>query len=108
MIGRRSYEAARVADALRRELLKSGESFVFETVFSDPARDKVGFLEEAVRKGYIVVLCYVGSFNQSEILVSAHSHDGNQSKDRQTNEAENRPHDPMDVIEIAVPRLAFD
>jgi predicted ABC-type ATPase len=38
------YEAARLADALRRELLKSGESFVFDTVFSDPVGDKVGFL----------------------------------------------------------------
>src|SRR5580700_9296335 len=46
------YEAARLADALRRELLKSGESFVFETVFSDPVGDKVGFLEEATRSGH--------------------------------------------------------
>src|ERR1700694_1023032 len=49
------YEAARVADALRRELLKRGESFVFETVFSDPVGDKVAFLEEAARSGHIVV-----------------------------------------------------
>src|SRR5438105_7467359 len=54
------YEAARVADALRRELLKSGESFIFETVFSDAVGDKVGFLEEAARSGHIVVLCYIG------------------------------------------------
>lgn len=54
------YEAARMADSLRRELLRSGESFVFETVFSDPVGDKVGFLEEAARGGYAVVLCYIG------------------------------------------------
>jgi predicted ABC-type ATPase len=54
------YEAARVADALRRELLKAGESFVFETVFSDPVGDKVAFLEDAARRGYVVVLCYIG------------------------------------------------
>jgi predicted ABC-type ATPase len=54
------YEAARVADALRRELLSQGESFVFETVFSDPVGNKVAFLEEAARRGHIVVLCYIG------------------------------------------------
>ncbi|MBI3466297.1 MAG: AAA family ATPase [Planctomycetes bacterium] len=54
------YRAARLADALRRELLKRGESFAFETVFSDPVGDKIAFLEEAVRSGYLVVLCYVG------------------------------------------------
>jgi predicted ABC-type ATPase len=36
-----AYEAARVADALRRELLKNGASFIFETVLSDPVGDKV-------------------------------------------------------------------
>jgi len=54
------YEAARVADALRREFLRRGESFVFETVFSDPVGDKVTFLEEATRSGYMVVLCFIG------------------------------------------------
>ena len=54
------YQAARVADQLRRELMKRRESFAFETVFSDPVGDKVGFLEEAARSGYIVVLCYIG------------------------------------------------
>jgi predicted ABC-type ATPase len=59
-LGVAPYEAARLADALRRELLKVGESFIFETVFSDPVGDKVAFLEEAARSGYIVVLCYIG------------------------------------------------
>jgi predicted ABC-type ATPase len=45
--------------SLRSELLKRGESFVFETVFSDPVDDKVAFLEEAARNGYLVVLCYI-------------------------------------------------
>jgi predicted ABC-type ATPase len=53
------YEGARLADALRRALVESGESFVFETVFSDPAGDKLAFLEEAARRGYEVVLCYI-------------------------------------------------
>ena len=54
------YEAARLADALRKALIGRGESFVFETVFSDPVGDKVAFLEEAARCGYVVVLCYIG------------------------------------------------
>jgi predicted ABC-type ATPase len=59
-LGVSPYEAARMADALRRELLKRGESFVFETVFSDPVGDKIAFLEEAVRSAYTVLLCYIG------------------------------------------------
>ena len=54
------YEAARLADALRRAMLDQGESFIFETVFSDPVGEKIGFLEEATRRGYTVVLCYIG------------------------------------------------
>lgn len=56
-----AYAAARVADALRRELLKQRESFVFETVFSDPVDDKLTFLKEAAQAGYTVVLCFVGT-----------------------------------------------
>jgi predicted ABC-type ATPase len=62
------YEAARLAEALRRELVKRGESFVFETVFSDPAGDKVAFLEEAARSGYTVVLCYIGLANPEQSM----------------------------------------
>jgi predicted ABC-type ATPase len=54
------YEAARLATALRGALVACGESFVFETVFSDPVGDKVAFLEEAARCGYVVALCYIG------------------------------------------------
>jgi predicted ABC-type ATPase len=59
-LGVEPYQAANVADALRRELLKRGESFIFETVFSDPVGDKIEFLEGAARQGHIVVLCYIG------------------------------------------------
>lgn len=59
-LGIQPYDAARMADVLRRELVARGESFVFETVFSDPVGDKIEFLEEAARLGYVVVLCYVG------------------------------------------------
>ena len=46
--------------AWRKALVGREESFVFETVFSDPVGDKVAFLNEAARCGYVVVLCYIG------------------------------------------------
>ncbi|MFC5864207.1 zeta toxin family protein [Acidicapsa dinghuensis] len=55
-----AYEAARMADAIRRELVRQHESFVFETVFSDPAGDKLAFLKEVAAAGYTVVLCFIG------------------------------------------------
>ncbi len=55
-----AYEAARIADTLRRELVRQGESFVFETVFSDPASDKLSFLQDAATADYNVVLCFIG------------------------------------------------
>ena len=55
-----AYEAANVADSLRRELVRQRESFVFETVFSDPVGDKLGFLQDAAAAGYTVVLCFIG------------------------------------------------
>ena len=55
-----AYAAASVADSIRRELVKRRESFIFETVFSDPVGDKVEFLKEAAESGYTVVLCYIG------------------------------------------------
>jgi predicted ABC-type ATPase len=55
-----AYEAAELAGRLRRTLLEQGESFVFETVFSDPVGDKVAFLKQAEAKGYTVVLCFIG------------------------------------------------
>ena len=39
------YAAAKVADALRRELVRQRESFVFETVFSDPRGRQTGLPE---------------------------------------------------------------
>lgn len=55
-----AYAAARMADALRRKLLSQRQSFAFETVFSDPVGDKLTFLEEAARLGYIILLCFIG------------------------------------------------
>lgn len=55
-----AYQASRVAAALRTELVRQRESFIFETVFSDPVGDKLGFLRQAAESGYAVVLCFIG------------------------------------------------
>jgi predicted ABC-type ATPase len=75
------YEAARLANALRIALVERGESFVFETVLSDPVGDKLAFLADAARRGYVVVLCYVGlagpdkSIERVAMRVSQGGHD---------------------------------
>lgn len=55
-----SYEAAKIITQLRLELVRQRESFVFETVFSDPVGDKLAFLKQAAQSGYTVVLCFIG------------------------------------------------
>jgi len=55
-----AYEAARAADAVRADLLDRGVSFCMETVFSDPTGEKLAFLEEARRRGYVVILIFIG------------------------------------------------
>jgi len=56
-----AYEAAAVAGSIRQELVRQRESFVFETVFSDPVGDKLSFLKDAVAAGYTVLLCFIGT-----------------------------------------------
>lgn len=76
-----AYEAAKIADALRRLLVESGTSFIFETVFSDPVGEKVQFMLDAVEKGYDVTLCFIGigssetSLNRVAMRVSQGGHD---------------------------------
>jgi predicted ABC-type ATPase len=55
-----AYAAAEMADAIRRELVAKRESFIFETVFSDPVGDKIAFLKEAEMSGYTVALFFIG------------------------------------------------
>jgi predicted ABC-type ATPase len=59
-LGISAYEAAQIASALGRELVRQRESFVFETVFSDPVGEKLRFLVDAATAGYNVVLCFIG------------------------------------------------
>lgn len=62
-LGIDAYAAARMLAALRQELVAKRESFIFETVFSDPVGDKLAFLKQAARSGYTVVLVYIGLAN---------------------------------------------
>lgn len=55
------YKAAKIAGSIRQELVHQRESFVFETVFSDPVGDKLSFLKTALRKGYTVLLCFIAT-----------------------------------------------
>jgi len=55
-----SYLAASAADHERRLLLEQRASFCMETVFSDPAGEKVAFLREAQAAGYSVILVFLG------------------------------------------------
>jgi predicted ABC-type ATPase len=52
--------AAKLADAERHRLLEAGQSFCMETVFSDRGGKKLEFFVEAQRRGYAVVLLFVG------------------------------------------------
>jgi len=57
--GQVAYQAAKLADEARRELLKRGLSFCMETVFSDPVGDKIQFLKEAQSAGYSVIGVFI-------------------------------------------------
>ena len=54
-----SYLASVLADTVRRELLRAGKTFTFETVMS--SRDKVEFMREARARGYRVYLYFVAT-----------------------------------------------
>jgi predicted ABC-type ATPase len=62
-VGRRQQfaGAAEVAAKLKQPLVDQPVSFIFETVFSDPAGDKLQFLQEAVDRGFSLVLCFIGN-----------------------------------------------
>lgn len=59
-LGIGAYAAADLADDLRRKLVERRESFIFETVLSDPAGEKLKFLKNAERAGYVVLLIFIG------------------------------------------------
>ncbi len=63
-----AYEAAEVAEEMRRARFARKESFIFETVFSDPVGDKLSFLQDAVVEGYTVVLFFIGISSPDESI----------------------------------------
>ena len=84
-----AYTASRLADQLRRQFLERRESFVFETVFSDPVGDKLEFLKTAEKAGYAVLLIFIGisgfelSGDRVAIRVSQGGHDVPEEKLRE-------------------------
>lgn len=59
----RSRDAARLAKGMRNDLLLSGQSFCFETVYSHPS--KIDFLGKAKALGYQVILVVIHLENTS-------------------------------------------
>jgi predicted ABC-type ATPase len=57
---RLSRIAADLADETRRRHVERRESFVMETVLSDPVGEKVEFLAAARAQGYCVILVFIG------------------------------------------------
>lgn len=53
------YEAADLAAGIRKELIAQRESFVFETVLSDPHGAKVAELHDVAQQGFHVVLIFI-------------------------------------------------
>jgi predicted ABC-type ATPase len=67
-----AYKAAELADELRHQLVEQRDSFIFETVFSDPVGAKLDFLKAAEATGYTVLLIFIGidSPQSSEVRVA--------------------------------------
>jgi predicted ABC-type ATPase len=59
-LGVSAYEAAELATSIRKELVNQRESFIFETVLSDPVGEKVEKLASYLALGYTVVLVFIG------------------------------------------------
>lgn len=81
-----AYEAADLSNALRAALVSERESFIFETVFSDPIGDKVDQLVSYTSLGYTVVLIFIQidspeeSMKRVSMRVSQGGHDIPDSK----------------------------
>ena len=80
-IGADDRQGAALADALRAELIRLRESFITETVFSDPVGAKIKTFSDAITAGYQVLLIFIaiGSPERSDervaLRVSQGGHD---------------------------------
>jgi predicted ABC-type ATPase len=76
-----AYKAAELAEEIRQSLFARQESFIFETVFSDPVGAKLQFLKHAQSEGYTALLAFIGidsaetSELRVEVRVSKGGHD---------------------------------
>jgi predicted ABC-type ATPase len=76
-----AYGAADAIAAIRDRMILRSESFVTETVLSDPVGEKVESLREAAERGFDVTLIYIGiedadlSRRRVEARVAAGGHD---------------------------------
>jgi predicted ABC-type ATPase len=59
-IGIDAYAAAKTVAAIRDQMIRRGEGFIAETVFSDPVGEKIRVLEDAAKSGYDVTLIFIG------------------------------------------------
>ena len=64
--------AAKEVARLRQQYLDQEKNFSFETVLSDPKQDKVGFMDEARRRGFGAAYCRRARFNR--IVQGARGH----------------------------------
>ena len=58
-----SYKAAKISAEMRANLMKRKQSFITETVLSDPVGEKIGILRCAADEGYAVSLFFIGLEN---------------------------------------------
>jgi predicted ABC-type ATPase len=67
-----AYRAAELAEIERRALVARGDTFVMETVFSDPKGAKLDLLRDARSRGYRVAFVYIGlasaALSQARVL----------------------------------------
>ena len=63
-----AYEAAAVAASIRGELVSRRESFVFETVLSDPVGEKVDQLASYAALGFTVALVFISIGSSEESI----------------------------------------
>jgi predicted ABC-type ATPase len=55
-----AQQAMEAADVLRSELIRQRESFITETVFSDPVGAKLKLFTSAMAQGYTVLMLFIG------------------------------------------------
>ena len=87
-----SYEAARIAEKMRMELIQAGQSFCFETVFSHPS--KIDFIAQAKALGYqiILVVIHIETTELNLVRVSQRAEEGGHNV-------------PPDKVRARIPRM---